>query len=283
MSNTLAGRSRARPPPRLRSVRAISRRPHQPGTPAGCGHAGHGREAHRLLAGELLRRRRLRRPRKLGHGRAAPHRGVHTGKRSDRLVGRDDRCLPPPPPPPRFAPNRLGSWPVSSRAAHPADNTNSGVRVAVHYGAGDSFASNVLAGGVVGSGNPGTVSVADLSTTVTLPAKTCDYCTLQWIWSASSDGGSYIGCADVAITTNGALPDYGALGSQASGHALPSRPPPRHSLPSRRVSRARRWETCCPASLHQSRARAARLLARAPSLPLPRCRRRRRRRAPTTR
>ena len=71
---------------------------------------------------------------------------------------------------------------------HPADNLDSGIRIAVHYGAGDSFADNILAGGVVGSGTPNTVSAALLSSTVTLPAgKLCDYCTLQWIWAANQD------------------------------------------------------------------------------------------------
>ena len=31
--------------------------------------------------------------------------------------------------------------------------------------------------------------------TVTLPRdKTCAYCTLQWVWVAENDGGSYVGC-----------------------------------------------------------------------------------------
>ena len=33
---------------------------------------------------------------------------------------------------------------------HPQDNTNSGVRIAIHYDTGDSFEQNILAGGVVG-------------------------------------------------------------------------------------------------------------------------------------
>ena len=48
-----------------------------------------------------------------------------------------------------------------------------------------------------------------ISTTVTLPAgKLCDYCTLQWIWAARGDGGSYLACADISITTTGLLPDF---------------------------------------------------------------------------
>lgn len=61
------------------------------------------------------------------------------------------------------------------------------------------------------------------STTVTLPlGKTCDYCTLQWIWAARQDGGSYIGCADIAITLNGQLPTY-VPGAQA-GNVLANVP-----------------------------------------------------------
>ena len=33
--------------------------------------------------------------------------------------------------------------------------------------------------------------------------------------AAKNDGGSYIGCADVAITTDGTLPDYSKLASEA--------------------------------------------------------------------
>ena len=104
---------------------------------------------------------------------------------------------------------------------HPADNLDSGIRVAVHYGAGDSFDSNILTGGVVGSGQPGTVSAGLQTITVALPTgKTCDYCTLQWVWSANQDGGSYIGCTDIAITASGALPNYATLPPQ-TGNVLP--------------------------------------------------------------
>ena len=138
--------------------------------------------------------------------------------------------------------------------AHPADyvdSPGSGVRIAMHYGAGDSFKENILAGGLVGDpgvstlaagDDPGTESGDLVTKTVTLPAgpqcspctqhppaapvapplaaaapvptttpilpsslsgqeptrtppplpplgKTCDYCTLQWIWAANGDGG----------------------------------------------------------------------------------------------
>jgi len=103
---------------------------------------------------------------------------------------------------------------------HADDNLDSGVRIAVHYGAGDSFDQNILTGGVVGSGQPGTVSAGLTTVTVALPVKTCDYCTVQWIWAANQDGGSYIGCADVAITADGTLPNFAALPSQ-EGNVLP--------------------------------------------------------------
>ena len=106
---------------------------------------------------------------------------------------------------------------------------------------GDSFQENILAGGVEGDNPPlggtrpalrrrrrradcravevddphATVQNGDLvSHTVTLPDKECDYCTLQWVWAAEQDGGSYIGCADIAIKANGQLPNYAALPSQ---------------------------------------------------------------------
>eukprot|EP00656_Telonema_subtile_P055575 TRINITY_DN864_c0_g1_i7.p1 TRINITY_DN864_c0_g1~~TRINITY_DN864_c0_g1_i7.p1 ORF type:complete len:308 (-),score=24.34 TRINITY_DN864_c0_g1_i7:67-990(-) len=129
---------------------------------------------------------------------------------------------------------------------HPSDNLNSGVRVAVHYGEGDSFESNILAGRIEGDPagqtavsaaltSPARNSIQKLS--VALPAgKTCNYCTLQWIWAAKNDGGSYIGCADVAITTDGTLPDYSKLASEAGntlakGGASPSPPSAAPSAP----------------------------------------------------
>ena len=46
----------------------------------------------------------------------------------------------------------------------------------------------------------------------TLPAtKTCNYCVIQWVWAAKSDGGYYMTCADIAITADGLLPDYDLL------------------------------------------------------------------------
>jgi len=120
-----------------------------------------------------------------------------------------------------FAPGQTVTVSWSLTIPHPDDNLDSGVRIAVHYGAGDTFDANVLLGGVVGSGQPGTLSAEQLSAAVTLPTgKTCDYCTIQWIWAANQDGGSYIGCADIAITAGGVLPNYAALPSQ-TGNVLP--------------------------------------------------------------
>ena len=108
---------------------------------------------------------------------------------------------------------------------HPDDNEREGVRIALHYSAADSFKDNILAGRAVGdtvnanakvaAGGPNDQADALVTETITLPAgKTCDYCTLQWMWSAQADGGSYIGCADIAITADGQLPDYTALPPQ---------------------------------------------------------------------
>ncbi len=107
---------------------------------------------------------------------------------------------------------------------HPVDNLDTGVRVAAHFRAGDSFDDNILAGGVEGSGDPGTLSADALEVTVTLPrGKSCDYCAIQWIWAARQDGGSYIGCADVAITDDGTLPDYDEIAMER-GNVLPGVP-----------------------------------------------------------
>jgi len=102
------------------------------------------------------------------------------------------------------------SWQLT--IPHPADAVNTGVRVAVHYGPTDSFASNILAGGLTGDPAATPVSAGTgpvngiMSQDVQLPAgKTCDYCTLQWVWAAQQDGGSYVGCADVSITASGQL------------------------------------------------------------------------------
>ena len=104
--------------------------------------------------------------------------------------------------------------------AHPADVLDTGVRIAIHYSEDDSFASNVLRGtldgghGALAAHGPDDTAGAVISTTVRLPDKTCDYCTLQFIWAARADGGSYIGCADVSITPTGDLPDFDVLPSQ---------------------------------------------------------------------
>lgn len=45
-------------------------------------------------------------------------------------------------------------------------------------------------------------------------------CTMQWVWAARRDDGYYIGCADIAITTDGLLPNYNALPSEV-GNELP--------------------------------------------------------------
>lgn len=81
------------------------------------------------------------------------------------------------------------------------DRTDTGVRIAIHYGATDSFECNILAGGL--NGDPGfdptllgaenqvlsagpvnAVNNSLVSTVVALPNKTCDYCVLQWTWAA---------------------------------------------------------------------------------------------------
>ena len=108
-----------------------------------------------------------------------------------------------------------------------AESPGSGVRIAMHYGATDSFEANILAGGVDGDPGVGTLAAGDATSdgngqitdntgrngevteTVTLDAtKTCDYCTLQWIWAANNDGGSYLMCVDISITEDGQLPNF---------------------------------------------------------------------------
>ena len=92
----------------------------------------------------------------------------------------------------------------------------------MHYGATDSFEDNILAGGVVGDPGVGTLAAGtdaterngEVTETITLGAKTCDYCTLQWIWAANGDGGSYLMCIDISITTDGQLPDFNAVPSE---------------------------------------------------------------------
>lgn len=100
---------------------------------------------------------------------------------------------------------------------HPLDVDTTGVRIALHYGPGDSFENNVLLGGLTdASGFPAgpvdAVAGQNVRTLATLPTgKTCNYCTMQFIWAARSDGGFYISCADISITTTGLLPDFGEL------------------------------------------------------------------------
>jgi len=114
---------------------------------------------------------------------------------------------------------------------HNDDNLLEGIRVAIHYSATDSFSANILAGGAVGdppytkvsAGTPNAQPNSLHTTTVTLPlGKTCDICTLQWMWSAQGDGGSYIGCADISITANGQPPT--PLPIPTAGEILPGVP-----------------------------------------------------------
>lgn len=104
---------------------------------------------------------------------------------------------------------------------HPLDNLLTGVRVALHYSATDSFAQNILAGGVTGDVGAGTVDASLLTTTITLPAgKTCDAtspCVLQWVQAAQNDGGYYLYCADITITAGGVA--TGAATGVATGVA----------------------------------------------------------------
>ena len=124
---------------------------------------------------------------------------------------------------------------------HPADHTLNGVRVAVHFAAGDSFEQNILAGGVEGdpdvgsvpAGGPNAESDSLQTVAVNLPAgKTCDLCTLQWVWSAQGDGGSYVGCADISVTANGQPvtpvpePVKGEILSGVQGEVYVASPPP---------------------------------------------------------
>ena len=86
---------------------------------------------------------------------------------------------------------------------HDVDRLTAGVRVAVHFAAGDTYTQNVLISGADAGAGAGEKSV-----TVTLPAgKTCvggtGNCVLQWSWVANNDGGSYIGAADISITADG--------------------------------------------------------------------------------
>jgi len=72
------------------------------------------------------------------------------------------------------------------------------------------------------AGNPNSLANEVISTIISLdPTKTCNYCTLQWAWAARSDGGYYLGCADISITADGLQPDFNLLPPEA-GNALPS-------------------------------------------------------------
>lgn len=89
---------------------------------------------------------------------------------------------------------------------HNSDRTDSGVRIAIHYGDGDSYAQNILADGVDTGGAQNDI----LTRSITLPAgKTCENCVLQWMWAARADGGYYLGCSDIRIS-NDADPGPGA-------------------------------------------------------------------------
>ena len=95
--------------------------------------------------------------------------------------------------------------------------------------------AQVLKGCVEGDGNcfqdddgiPGKDNAVDagdgtveMSQLLTLPAgKTCSYCVLQWMWAARRRR-LYIGCADIAITEDGNLPDYAQVPSEV-GKELP--------------------------------------------------------------
>ena len=131
------------------------------------------------------------------------------------------------------------SWRMTT--PHPADNIANGIRVALHVSAQDSFANNILLGGVEGDPPYQRIPAGDdLGTvdeirteTVQLPrGKTCDICTLQWVWSAQGDGGSYIGCTDISITANGQpltprpVPRVGDVLPGVPGEVYVASPPP---------------------------------------------------------
>jgi len=87
-----------------------------------------------------------------------------------------------------------------------------GVRIAVSYSGSDSYNQNVLVNGAdIGPEGFKTLNV-------TLPAgKTCNPCTLQWLWDSADDGGCYLECADIAIVSGSStLPNCGAGNQQSS-------------------------------------------------------------------
>ena len=103
---------------------------------------------------------------------------------------------------------------------HPADNLNSGVRIALHFNDGDSFNNNVRARAPVElacRAHPSppdsrapwqilldNVDASQLTRLITLPeGRLCTNCVLQWMWEAKLDGGIYVQCVDIAITDTG--------------------------------------------------------------------------------
>lgn len=103
---------------------------------------------------------------------------------------------------------------------HPAPP---GVRIAIRYNDGDSFEDNVLTDGggqvvVDDDGNDCCATNGPRTITVALPADNeCEKCQIQWSWVSTSDGGSYVACADVELSLTKEvvlaipLPDAAAL------------------------------------------------------------------------
>jgi len=73
-----------------------------------------------------------------------------------------------------------------------------GVRIAVSYSGADSFNDNVLVNGH-------DIGVSGLNTiNVTLPPnKVSTSAIIQWVWASVTDGGYYLGCADIVIVASG--------------------------------------------------------------------------------
>lgn len=96
-------------------------------------------------------------------------------------------------------------WSVT--IAHASDRKNTGVRIALKYSNGDSFEDNILGGAVNGDPEATAIDAGESDSEshfVTLPkGKTCERCTLQWLWAAENDGGFYLGCADIRISESG--------------------------------------------------------------------------------
>jgi|Transcript_15742 hypothetical protein len=106
---------------------------------------------------------------------------------------------------------------------HDADLVTTGVRVALKYSATDGYQQNILAGGVTGDPGVGTVSsgsTAIETTVVTLPTgKECNPCTLQWVQAAQQDGGYYLNCADIIISSTPTGANTATGGTTATGGA----------------------------------------------------------------